>query len=175
MSYDPFSKISFYNDSNTASMDTLLGSDTSGLVDSVRARRANKVSYKDGDRVYAFTNNGMIIPSGLPRAGSKGTIVAVRTATGERTSLEGDVFVRWDDRNKIESVPAPFLRKASVKVSNLDDFVFLSGNSSMQIMAAQESQLVHKATKDLWSVKISEDGSFDVERLFDENGDPLKF
>jgi len=26
----------------------------------------------------------------------------------------------------------------------------------------------------LWSVRVSDDGSFDIERLFDENGDPLK-
>jgi hypothetical protein len=34
--------------------------------------------------------------------------------------------------------------------------------------------LVHKATKDLWSLKVGEDGSYDIERLFDDAGDPLK-
>jgi len=174
MSKDPF-KVMFHGVNKTSSMDNLLGTDTSDLVDRVRQRKSERAKYADGTRVYAFVNNGLIIPSGFPRAGSKGTVLAVRTASGEVTGLDGDVFVRWDGREKIESVPSAFLRKASVKVSNLDDFVFLSGNATMQAFASEEdNQLVHKATKDLWTVKIGDDGSFDVERLFDEDGNPLK-
>lgn len=168
-------KIVFHNGSKTASMDTLLGTSTSELVDSVRERSVKKARYEDGARVYAFVNNGLIIPSGLPRAGTKGTVLAVRTASGEVTSLDGDVFVRWDGRDKIEGVPASFLRKASMRVANLDDFVFLNGNASLQALASEkESELVHKSSKDLWSVRVSEDGSFDIERLFDSEGNPLK-
>jgi hypothetical protein len=65
-----------------------------------------------------------------------------------------------------------------MKVANINDhFIVLSGsNLSAGFMgqAGGETTLVHKATQDLWSMKVSEDGTFDVERLFDDNGNPLK-
>ena len=132
-------------------------------------------SFTDGMRVYVTTNNGLVIPSNIPICGTKGTVISVKTANGDKTFLDDEVFVRFDGRNKVEKVSYQFLRKASVKVSNLDDFVFVQGNTSMLHFAQQEdTQLVNKSSKDLWSVKLSEDGSYDVERLFDSEGNPLK-
>lgn len=60
-------------------------------------------------------------------------------------------------------------KKASTgrrKVSSLGDissFVRFSGD-----------QLIHKSERDLWSLKKEADGSFYIERLFDDNGEPLK-
>ncbi|NQX96085.1 MAG: hypothetical protein HRT64_14420, partial [Erythrobacter sp.] len=34
--------------------------------------------------------------------------------------------------------------------------------------------LVRKSENDMWKLRQSEDGDWVVERLFDENGDPLK-
>jgi hypothetical protein len=34
--------------------------------------------------------------------------------------------------------------------------------------------LVHKSDRDLWSLKKEGDGKFYIERLFDDNGQPLK-
>jgi len=34
--------------------------------------------------------------------------------------------------------------------------------------------LVHVSSQDLWSLKKEADGSFYIERLFDDNGNPLK-
>lgn len=34
--------------------------------------------------------------------------------------------------------------------------------------------LVHKSDRDLWALKKEADGSYFIERLFDDNGDPLK-
>jgi hypothetical protein len=34
--------------------------------------------------------------------------------------------------------------------------------------------LVHKCERDLWSLKKESDGKFYIERLFDDNGTPLK-
>jgi len=175
MSDKPFKDISFNGGNKTASMDSLLGSDTSSLVDRVREAKTSQIEYGDGVRVYAFVNNGLIVPGNLPKAGTKGTVLAVRTASGEVTGLDGELFIRWDGRSKIESVPSAFVRKASERVANLDDFVMLSGNSSLQAFASEgDTHLVHKSSKDLWSVRLSEDGSFDVERLFDDQGNPLK-
>jgi len=176
MSDDFFNNLFLGNAHKTASMDTVLGRDVISLTDTERTRRS-RVSYEEGARVYAHTNNGLILPSGFPSMGTKGTVVSVKTASGDITSMEGDVFIRWDGRAKIERAPLEFVRRASTRVANLDDFVFISGNSSLQALAAAESDtpnLVHKATKDLWSVKMAEGGGFEIERLFDDKGDPLK-
>jgi len=167
-------EIKFASQYKTSGMDQVLGTSITDLTDRTRIQK-KKAQFQEGARVYVSTNNGLIIPSNLPMSGSKGTVCSVKTANGDKTSLDGEVFVRWDGRNKIESVPSLFLKKASVRVSNLDDFYFLDGNTTMLQFASQnDANLVHKSTKDLWSVRVSEDGSFDVERLFDDEGNPLK-
>ena len=156
----------------TASMDLSMRGKVSDLIRNSSV--TVKSSYRDGDRVYVFDNNGLVKPVGLPKRGSKGTVVSVQTPIGDRTSYDGDTFVKWDGESKISRISSEFIRTASKKVANLDDFVMMGSNASLQMWAAQESELVHKSSKDLWSVKLSEDGSFEVERLFDDNGSPLK-
>lgn len=174
--YDCF----FSSVSRTASMDEVLSTKVSDLVDVNRQVTDERLAqYSEGVRVVATTNNGLIIPNTLPMSGTKGTVVKVRTASGEVTSLEGEVFVQWDGRgDKIDRVPTNFLRTASVKVANLDDFIVLSSPSLLTAFGEANpnatGELVHKSTKDLWSVKVGEDGEFEIERLFDPNGDPLK-
>lgn len=34
--------------------------------------------------------------------------------------------------------------------------------------------LIHKSDRDLWSIQKEADGQFYIERLFDDNGNPLK-
>jgi hypothetical protein len=167
--------IFFGNSLKTASMDQVLETKMSDLTTKGRSQAKAK-SYSDGTRVVAHTNNGVVLPGQLPLAGTKGTIVAVRTANGEVTSLDGESFVRFDGRDKIDRIPNEFLRVAAMKVSNLDDhFIVLSGPSLYASFSNnREATLIHKSTKDLWSVRVSEDGSYDVERLFDEDGNPLK-
>ena len=159
-------------------MDSVLNTRISDLTDRGRKNTREALNFDDGMRVVAHTNNGVVIPGQLPSAGTKGTVVSVKTATGDVTSLDGEVFVKFDGRNKIDRIPANFLRIASMKVASIDDhFIVLSGpnlSASFMSQAGGESTLVHKATQDLWSMKVSEDGSFDVERLFDDNGNPLK-
>lgn len=170
--------IIFGSNFKTASMDSVLNTKISDLTDSGRKARRER-SFEDGTRVVAHTNNGVVIPGQLPIAGTKGTIVSVRTANGDVTQLDGESFVRFDGKDKIERIPNEFLRVASMRVANLDDhFIVLSGPSSLldglSLTAASETTLIHKATKDLWSVSVSNDGTYDVERLFDEDGNPLK-
>lgn len=170
----------FLSGVRTASMDEVINTKVSDLVDKSRVVDEERLaSYTEGLRVVATTNNGLIIPNRLPMAGTKGTIVKVRTASGDVTSMEGEVFVQWDGRgDKIDRVDVNFLRVASTKVANLDDFIVLSGPSLISAFGSAQGdasgELVHKSTKDLWSVKVGEDGSYEIERLFDPNGDPLK-
>jgi hypothetical protein len=166
--------ISFVSTSKTSSLDAVLATKMIDLTSNKKSQK-RAATFKEGSRVVAFTNNGIVLPSQLPSAGTKGTVVGVETPDGKISSLNGEVFVRFDNRNKIDRIPSEFLKSAGMKVSNLDDhFIVLSGPNLMSHIASEKSALVHKATKDLWSVRVSEDGSYDVERLFDENGDPLK-
>ncbi len=162
----------------TSSMDAVLETKISDLTDRGRKSKREALNFDDGMRVVAHTNNGVILPGQLPTSGTKGTVVSVKTATGDVTSLDGEVFVKFDGRNKIDRIPSNFLRVASMKVANINDhFIVLSGpnlSASFMSQAGGESTLVHKSTQDLWSMRVSDDGSFDVERLFDDKGDPLK-
>lgn len=170
----------FLSGVRTASMDEVINTKVSDLVDTKRVvTDEHLASFTEGLRVVATTNNGLLIPNRLPMAGTKGTVVKVRTASGDVTSMEGEVFVQWDGRgDKIDRVGVNFLRVASAKIASLDDFIVLSGPSLLMAFGAQKGgetgELVHKSTKDLWSVKVGEDGTYEIERLFDPNGDPLK-
>jgi hypothetical protein len=166
--------IKFANNSKTTSIDEILS--VSNLTDKKR-KQAKEDDLKDGTVVVAYLNNGLITPSGYPEHGTKGTIYAVETMAGKKTAMDGSAFVKWEGSNKITLAPLTHIKVASKKVANLDDFSFLSNNSLSQFIVAKASMedvLVHKATKDLWSLKVSEDGNYDIERLFDDAGDPLK-
>jgi hypothetical protein len=127
-----------------------------------------------GTRVTFASNLGAVFSyPEPPHGGLKGTVVTVRTANGDDTSFDGMVFVKWDD-SRFLPVHREHLRLATgdrrassfrriVAFGDLDDFLKVAGGSD----------LVHKATKDLWSLKMV-DGEYVIERLFDEDGDPLK-
>lgn len=54
----------------------------------------------------------------------------------------------------------------SVKVASMDDlFAF---------HRASDSHLIHKATRDLWSIESDKDGGVRITRLFDNEGEPIK-
>ena len=58
-------------------------------------------------------------------------------------------------------------RQASVmRVASLGDLT--------QFLKRADGKLVHKSTNDLWSYSKDADGNFLVERLFDDEGEPLK-
>lgn len=54
-------------------------------------------------------------------------------------------------------------RRKVASLGDLSDFVRMSSE-----------QLIHKSNRDLWALKKEADGSFFIERLFDDNGTPLK-
>jgi hypothetical protein len=41
-------------------------------------------------------------------------------------------------------------------------------------MRLSSETLVHKSDRDLWALRKEADGSYFIERLFDDNGDPIK-
>jgi len=96
---------------------------------------------------------------------------------GTTTHHEGQVFVKWDSGDFGSFYPKDLLpasartrtssgdfRRVVASLSDLDDFLRV---------ASTGSDLIHKATKDLWSLKKDEEG-YAIERLFDNTGNPLK-
>jgi hypothetical protein len=74
----------------------------------------------------------------------------------------------WGNNNSVDL----FLSSSSseyhnIRVASLGD---LSG-----FLRVSNNLLVHKCTKDLWSVTKTADGEFEVDRLFNDDGSPLKF
>ena len=54
-------------------------------------------------------------------------------------------------------------RKKVASIQDLSGFVRLSSDT-----------LIHRSDRDLWALKKEADGNYFVERLFDDNGAPLK-
>lgn len=131
-----------------------------------------------GTRVQFAANTGVVLSyEDPPMPNMSGVVVAVKSASGPVTSYNDHVFVKWDD-GVVRSIHANHLRQTagrmrtvasqgSIRVASLGDLTdFLR-------VAGTKDTLVHKATKDLWSLKKDSSG-YMIERLFDDTGEPIK-
>jgi len=147
------------------------------LTDAGRQANAIPLPQPAGVRVRFAMNVGAVFTyDDLPVDGLEGTIVTVRTGSGDTTHLDGNVFVLFDD-GKLRAIQAEHLRLAkssskkasavSIRVADICDISFAFSKMS------GSDDLVHKATKDLWSFHKDGEG-YVIERLFNETGEPLK-
>jgi len=172
---------------HTSSLDAYLQDRTSkgigetvrGLTDRGRAANALRTPVEAGTRISFVTNLGSVVAYADPPASdAPGTVVMVRTAEGDQTGMDGKVFVKFDD-GRFMAMDPEHLRLAvsntklassfSRRVSTLGD---LSG--FLRWGSEADSELVHHATKDLWSFETTDKGDFVISRLFDDTGAPLK-
>lgn len=164
------------------------------LTDRAREASALRLPVQAGTKVSFTGSLGAVLSMESPPAKEAvGTVVNVRAAGGNVTSHDGKVFVKWAD-GRFLPVHAEFLRKAEdqargkhaatatsdptdpagripvaqtrIRVASLGDLT--------NFLKVADQTLVHKSTKDLWSFSKDADGEFVVERLFDDNGSPLK-
>lgn len=156
-----------------------VGREMRGLTDRGRAAAALPVPAAAGTRVSFFTNLGSVMAyPDPPDSDAEGTVVMVRTAEGDQTGMGEMVFVKFD-AGQFMAVHSEHLRKASPnrkvasgfvrRVANLGDltgFLRWGGGS--------DNELVHHATKDLWSFDTTDEGDYVISRLFDDTGEPLK-
>ncbi len=145
----------------------------------------NKVAKEltSGTRVaFVFNLESILYYKVPPLDGEKGTIVRMRSSHGNITPDNEHVLVRWADGRvqmthhshvkKIGKVKTPdynpeLVGKVSrMRVSNL-------GILGEEFFARTSNELIHKATKDLWSFSQGDDG-YVIERLFDDSDGPLK-
>jgi len=149
------------------------------LTDKGRAANALLLPAEAGTRVSFVTNIGSVLSYPDPPApDAEGTIVMVRTAEGDQTSLGGMAFVKFDEGQFMVIHPehlrraAPNTKRANSfarRVSNLGDL-----GGFLRWGTEDDNELVHKATKDLWSFESTDGGDFVISRLFDDTGSPLK-
>lgn len=147
------------------------------LTDSEKAKTALSLPVEAGTRVqFANTADAVLAYEDPPAPGAMGKVISVKSASGQITEHEGKVFVRWAD-GKLRPTFAEHLRLAAgtmrhptaatnqIRVASLGDLT--------DFLKCGADTLVHKATKDLW--KVRQDGSeFIIERLFNDEGQPLK-
>lgn len=155
---------------------------TSGLrtlTDRGRAENALEIPAEAGTRVAFVTNIGSVLSYAEPPApDTEGTVVMVRTAEGDQTGLGGMVFVKFDSGEFMAIHPehlrraAPNTKRASNFALRVADLGDLSG--FLRWGADDDNELVHKATKDLWSFESTDDGEFVISRLFDDTGAPIR-
>ena len=147
------------------------------LTETGRAKDALPLPVAAGTRVEFKGRLGAVMAyADPPDPGSQGTVVLVRSATGDITDHDGKVFVAWDD-GKTRAIHAEHLREAqgrrkrqathSIRVASLGDIT--------DFLKVADDTLIHTSTKDLWSFRQDNtNGEYVIERLFDSNGEPLK-
>ncbi len=154
------------------------------LAEVSRSKHALQLPVDAGVRVKFMANIGSVLSYKDP-PGDKmgGTVITVRTAQGDATGQDGRVFVRWDD-GKFRSILAEHMRKAKTNkrmansvrrvVADLGDLTnFFAPRDMVLGSDFGADDLVHKATDDLWSFR-QEGDNYVIERLFTEEGEPLK-
>lgn len=158
--------------------ETLANSGLRSLTDQGRAANALSLPADAGTRVAFVTNIGSVLQyTDPPEDGAEGTIVMVRTAEGDQTSLNGFVFVKFDNGRFLQVDPE-FLRPSSGGTKFASNFTrrvsSLGDLSGFLRWGSDDNELVHKATRDLWSFETTPQGDFVISRLFDDSGEPLK-
>lgn len=157
------------------------------LTDRGRESRAIPRNVTPGRRVSFITNLGTVMAyTNPPPRGCLGTVVKVRTSSGDTTCFNDLVFVKWDDghfrpthrehmRFSSDQKGEHTYRKGTT-TRTYDRFIVASLgilSDEFFMSASSGTDLVHKATKDLWSVSKTDDG-YAIERLFNDTGEPLK-
>ena len=146
-----------------------------------------------GTRVsFAGSLGALLTYDNPPVKGAVGEVVNVKSANGDVTAHNGKVFVKWDDGEflPIHAVHLRLANKKKIRTGRMvtkDPTDFLgrisSGVTTIRVaslgdissfLKVADGTLVHKSTNDLWSFTKDADGGLIVERLFDDNGQPLK-
>ena len=148
------------------------------LTDRAREVHALQLPVKAGTRVRLAENVGVVLAyEDLPDSGVEGSVILVRSPSGDVTASQRGVHVLWDD-GKLRAIRAEHLRLAGGNQKRAGmvrmSFVDFGGIADVFGLSKEgSSDLVHKATKDLWSFR-QEDGEYVIERLFNDEGQPLR-
>ena len=107
----------------------------------------------------------------LPGDGVHGTVVTVKTAAGNVNTFDDRVFVKFDDGVFGSFYPEHLKYANSSKTAN--SAIRLAMNLDDFMVGKTANELIHRSSKDLWAFEKGPEG-YRLERLFDDNGSPLK-
>lgn len=158
------------------------------LTDQVRGAKALPLPVPSGTRVTFAGHFGSVFAyENPPQKGAVGEVVTVRSATGDITSHDGMVFVKWADgtflpvhaehlRVSVEKPPRVARHFTAREIpADVNRFKVAGlGDISQFLSKVSNDTLVHKSQKDLWSFSKGADGGLTVQRLFSSDGEPLK-
>lgn len=164
----------FYKGASSDPISEHLGGTVHRLTEHYRKNNPLKSSLKSGSRVMMSQNTGTLLTYDfLPEPTTQGTVVKVRTSEGDTISHEGRFFIKWDS-GELTAVLPEHLEMSRQKLSSAVRMNVRTAFDLQDFMkSSSDNELVHKASRDLW--KMSKDGDqIIIERLFDEDGEPLK-
>lgn len=145
------------------------------LTDAYRKQDNVELPVKSGTRVsFVGWLESYMSYNNPPTNKQQGTVVTAKEGTNNVTSHNEHVFVKFDD-GKLLAVHTSHLKYVSHDEDVKTASITLTALSDLdRFMMASTGQLVHKATKDLWSFDKDVNGNIVVERLYTEDGQPLK-
>ncbi len=188
---DDFAQM-FVDSPNSSVVSAFLDGDTSGqttmvdLTDKGREAKTLPVGEESGMRVSFVSNLGSVMAYPTPPPSNmKGTIVMVRTSSGDTTNHGDYVFVKWDNgqflpthREHLQVVAGQEDNRYKAGTTQVKDRLVVSSLGDLAdeffTVVGSDNDLVHKATKDLWSFRKDDQGEYVLERLFGEAGQPMK-
>lgn len=152
-------------------------SQVANLTDKYKEANAIYENPTAGTKVQFKANLGSVLAyDNIPDPDDIGIVVTVRSAGGDVTEHNGLVFTQWSD-GMVRALDARHLRWVSDPESQPKQASNMRVASlsvvAKDFLKVSSDTLVHKATKDLWSYR-EEAGEFVIERLFKDNGEPLK-
>ena len=163
------------NTDTTHTLDAHLSGNTV-VRDYVRGLTATSREIPSGTRVsFDGKLSSLLCYPAPPGRGECGTVVKVRTSSGDTTEFNGPVFVKWDD-GRFFGVQRGHLRAAGTRSRTATAYrmtVTAMGDLTDFMKSGTDEEIVHKSSKDLWKLSKA-NGEFVIERLFDETGNPLK-
>lgn len=99
-----------------------------------------------------------------------GTVVLPKRASN---TMPNFTYVKWDNSGDINSIEKRYL--VPIGEGMKGNYMKLANDSMSDfIRSGTTNGVVHKSTKDLWSVSKGEDGGYVLNRLFKGDGTPLK-
>jgi uncharacterized protein Veg len=131
---------------------------------------------KAGTRIVFVASMQTILTYDHPPANrAEGTVVAVKTSTGNTTEYEGRVFVKWDNGDLSSVYAGHFAVTGYDDTGSFRRVANSMGDLSFLFKGARtdDNAMVNKSTQDLWSCK-KVGGKYVLERLFKDSGEPLK-
>lgn len=143
------------------------------LMDREKIKMGLHLPVEAGTRVTYAGEMGNVLFDGAPTPGTEGEVVLVRSSSlGDITEHNGHVFVKWNS-GEFGAFPAMHLRRSNTKCASTHTMRVAGLGDISGFIASGENELVHRATKDLWSFRRDGD-EYVIQRLFDDTGDPLQ-